>query len=159
MTPEEMLTAIDTKAVEAARAEALPEAHLQLMVETFQALADPTRARILYALIQRPMCVRDLSLLVGVSASGVSHQLRLLRDHLRFIERKPIAKTQAWAPSKGEVSKAMTSGGARWRETLRVELVRLLPKTWMTVRVEGVSAETSPHSLVYLLPTPSKNSA
>jgi DNA-binding transcriptional ArsR family regulator len=37
-------------------------------------------ARILYALIQRPMCVRDLAILVGVSASGVSHQLRFLRD-------------------------------------------------------------------------------
>ena len=80
MTSEEVLTAIDTEAVTAARAEALPEAHLQMIVETFQALADPTRARILYALIGRPMCVRDLAILVGVSASGVSHQLRLLRD-------------------------------------------------------------------------------
>ena len=80
MTSEEVLTAIDAEAVTAARAEALPEAHLQMIVETFQALADPTRARILYALIGRPMCVRDLAILVGVSASGVSHQLRLLRD-------------------------------------------------------------------------------
>lgn len=80
MTKEEMLMAIDAEAVTAARTEALPEAHLQMIVETFQALSDPTRARILYALIQRPMCVRDLAILVGVSASGVSHQLRLLRD-------------------------------------------------------------------------------
>jgi ArsR family transcriptional regulator len=80
VSTEEGLTAIDVEAVTAARAEALPEAHLQMIVETFQALADPTRARILYALIGRPMCVRDLAMLVGVSASGVSHQLRLLRD-------------------------------------------------------------------------------
>ena len=80
MTKEEMLMAIDAQAVTAARTEALPEAHLQMIVETFQALSDPTRARILYALIQRPMCVRDLAILVEVSASGVSHQLRLLRD-------------------------------------------------------------------------------
>ena len=80
MTTEEVLTEIDAEAVTAARAEALPEGHLQMIVETFQALADPTRARILYALAQRPMCVRDLAILVGVSASGVSHQLRLLRD-------------------------------------------------------------------------------
>lgn len=76
----EGLMAIDAEAVETARAEALSEAHLQMIVETFQALADTTRARILYALIQRPMCVRDLAILVGVSASGVSHQLRFLRD-------------------------------------------------------------------------------
>ncbi len=80
MTKKEVLVAIDAEAVTAARTEALPEAHLQMIVETFQALSDPTRARILYALIQRPMCVRDLAILVGVSPSGVSHQLRLLRD-------------------------------------------------------------------------------
>src|SRR6202011_5522918 len=76
MPKEEVLIAIDAEAVEAARAAALPEAHLLLLVETFQALADPTRARILYALTMRPMCVRDLAILVGVSASAVSHQLR-----------------------------------------------------------------------------------
>jgi DNA-binding transcriptional ArsR family regulator len=80
MAKEDVLIAIDAEAVEAARAEALPEEHLLQLVETFQALADPTRARILYALIQRPLCVRDLAILVGVSASGVSHQLRFLRD-------------------------------------------------------------------------------
>src|SRR6266702_4675193 len=80
MAKEDVLIAIDAEAVEAARAAALPEAHLLLLVETFQALADPTRARILYALTQRPMCVRDLAILVGVSASAVSHQLRFLRD-------------------------------------------------------------------------------
>ncbi len=80
MRSEEVLVAIDAEAVEAARAEALPDLHLQMIVETFQALADPTRARILYALIKRPLCVRDLALLVGVSPSGVSHQLRFLRD-------------------------------------------------------------------------------
>ena len=80
MCSEEVLVAIDAEAVEAARAEALPDLHLQMIVETFQALADPTRARILYALTKRSLCVRDLALLVGVSPSGVSHQLRFLRD-------------------------------------------------------------------------------
>ena len=80
MCSEEVLVAIDAEAVEAARAEALPDLHMQMIVDTFQALADPTRARILYALIKRSLCVRDLALLVGVSPSGVSHQLRFLRD-------------------------------------------------------------------------------
>ncbi len=80
MVKENVLVAIDAEAVQAARAAALPEAHLLLLVETFQALADPTRARMLYALTQRPLCVRDLAILVGVSESAVSHQLRFLRD-------------------------------------------------------------------------------
>jgi len=80
MIKEDLLIAIDAEAVEAARAASLPEAHLLLIVATFQALADPTRARILYALIRQPLCVRDLAMLVGVSESAVSHQLRFLRD-------------------------------------------------------------------------------
>lgn len=80
MVKENVLIAIDAEAVQAARAAALPEAHLLLLVDTFQALADATRARMLYALTQRPLCVRDLAILVGVSESAVSHQLRFLRD-------------------------------------------------------------------------------
>jgi len=77
---EEIRTAIDAEALQTARAAALPEAHLLLLVETFEALADLTRARILYALIQQSLCVRDLAILVEVSESAVSHQLRFLRD-------------------------------------------------------------------------------
>jgi DNA-binding transcriptional ArsR family regulator len=80
MIKENALTAIDAEAVQAAREAALSEAHLLLLVDTFQALADATRARMLYALTQRRLCVRDLAILVGVSESAVSHQLRFLRD-------------------------------------------------------------------------------
>ncbi|GCE24092.1 ArsR/SmtB family transcription factor [Dictyobacter kobayashii] len=80
MGKEVELIPIDSEAVEAARQQALPDMHLTLIVETFQALSDPTRARILYALTQRSLCVRDLAILVGVSESAVSHHLRFLRD-------------------------------------------------------------------------------
>lgn len=72
--------AIHPDIVEEARAVAPPDGLLALVVETFEALGDPTRARILYALSAHSMCVRDLAILVGVSESGVSHQLRLLRE-------------------------------------------------------------------------------
>lgn len=80
MTKGDALIAIDAQALQAAQAAALPEAHLLLLVETFEALADPTRARMLYALIRQPLCVRDLAMLIGISESGVSHQLRFLRE-------------------------------------------------------------------------------
>jgi DNA-binding transcriptional ArsR family regulator len=72
-------TPIDPEAVAEVRAEAPAEELLALVVEAFGALADPTRARILYALIRRPLCVRDLAIVAGVSESAASHQLRLLR--------------------------------------------------------------------------------
>jgi DNA-binding transcriptional ArsR family regulator len=52
----------------------------QAMSELFSALGDPTRLRILEALSLRELCVRDLAAVVGVSQSGVSHQLRILRQ-------------------------------------------------------------------------------
>jgi ArsR family transcriptional regulator len=74
------VTAINPDAVALARATLPTEELLTVVVEMFGALADLTRARILYALSTGPLCVRDLALLVGISESGVSHQLRLLRE-------------------------------------------------------------------------------
>jgi ArsR family transcriptional regulator, lead/cadmium/zinc/bismuth-responsive transcriptional repressor len=83
------LLAIDSDAVEDCRA-ALPDKDIvELMVQAFDALADVNRAKILYALIRRPLCVRDLAITIGSTESAVSHQLRILRDrHLVKAERK-----------------------------------------------------------------------
>lgn len=56
---------------------------------TFSVLADATRARILHALsLVDELCVCDLALLLGISQSALSHQLRLLRD------RNVVARTR-----------------------------------------------------------------
>lgn len=75
-----VLTARDAEAVIEMQTSSLSEETLNVIVETFEALADPSRARILYALLRRPLCVRDLAILIGISESGVSRQLRVLRD-------------------------------------------------------------------------------
>ncbi len=74
------LKPINPKGVTRARQALPPDALLAIVVETFEALADPTRARLLYALRKRSLCVRDLAAVTGVSESAVSHQLRFLRD-------------------------------------------------------------------------------
>lgn len=79
MSHHTQLTPIDPEAVAVVCEEAPSDEFLRLVVEVFQALADPTRAKMLYALIRRSLCVRDLAIVVGVSESAVSHQLRLLR--------------------------------------------------------------------------------
>lgn len=80
VTDQRTLPAINPAALAEAQAAAPPEDLLALVVEAFEGLADPTRARILYALVRGPLCVRDLAILVGLSESAVSHQLRFLRD-------------------------------------------------------------------------------
>lgn len=57
------------------------------LAEVFAALSDPTRLRIIYALLQNEMCVYELAGVVGISESGVSHQLRGLR-RLRLVKNR-----------------------------------------------------------------------
>jgi DNA-binding transcriptional ArsR family regulator len=52
--------------------------------ETMHALAAPSRLRILSCLYHAPRSVGELSLAVGMEASAVSHQLRVLR-HLGLV--------------------------------------------------------------------------
>ncbi len=70
---------IHPEKVSAARHSALPAAEVEAMSQLFKAVGDPGRLRILYALAGEEMCVCDLSALLNVTESAVSHQLRLLR--------------------------------------------------------------------------------
>jgi DNA-binding transcriptional ArsR family regulator len=54
------------------------------LAETFRALSDPTRVRIVSLLADAELCVCDLAAALGMSQSAVSHQLRTLRD-LRLV--------------------------------------------------------------------------
>ncbi|RIH85852.1 Transcriptional repressor SmtB [Meiothermus luteus] len=61
--------------------EALPAlSQVQRASELLKAITDPTRMRILSALQMGELCVSELSRVVGMSESAVSHQLRVLRN-------------------------------------------------------------------------------
>ncbi|MDO5435113.1 MAG: metalloregulator ArsR/SmtB family transcription factor [Clostridia bacterium] len=45
----------------------------------FKALSDPTRAKIIWALDRTELCVGNLSALLGMTQSSISHQLAGLR--------------------------------------------------------------------------------
>ena len=82
------LNAIEPETVRLIQSSGPSEVLLNLVVETFQALADATRLKILYALVKSEVCVRDLAILVGVSESAISHQLRILRDRRLVTQRR-----------------------------------------------------------------------
>ncbi|MBR1638550.1 MAG: helix-turn-helix transcriptional regulator [Treponema sp.] len=46
----------------------------------YKIFGDTTRVKILYALDKSDLCVCDISALLGMSVSAVSHQLKTLRD-------------------------------------------------------------------------------
>jgi DNA-binding transcriptional ArsR family regulator len=56
-----------------------PHDTLVQLSDVFQVMSDPNRLKILHCLSQSEVCVCDLSAVLGLSFSGVSHQLRLLR--------------------------------------------------------------------------------
>lgn len=49
------------------------------LAELFKVFGDSTRIKILYALSERELCVCDISELIGVSQTAISHQLRVLK--------------------------------------------------------------------------------
>jgi ArsR family transcriptional regulator, lead/cadmium/zinc/bismuth-responsive transcriptional repressor len=69
----------DPALLERIRTKMLSGQSLQSVAEVFKLLGDPTRVKILDALSHGERCVCDISTLVAISESAVSHQLRLLR--------------------------------------------------------------------------------
>jgi len=69
--------------VEAVKKKMPDENELYDLSDFFKILGDSTRAKIIWALDESEMCVCDLAVLLGMTKSAISHQLRLLRqEHL-----------------------------------------------------------------------------
>ena len=64
----------------------IEEETVREMAEIFKVMADYNRIRILHALREKELCVCDLSALLTMTPSAVSHQLRILRmkDLVRY---------------------------------------------------------------------------
>ena len=71
---------IDTHAAVKINPEMLSDEVMETMAESFKALGDPTRLRIMALLFNGERTVGDLADHLVVSQSAVSHQLRLLRN-------------------------------------------------------------------------------
>ena len=55
------------------------ETTIYALAQLFKTFGDPTRAKILSLLQERGMYVGEIALAMGMTASAVSHQLRVLR--------------------------------------------------------------------------------
>src|SRR5262249_5742912 len=82
---------VDPEAVRRVHAHPLADGMAARLAQTFQALADPTRVRMLHALSHAELCVGDLAAVLEMSESAVSHQLRLLRS-LRVVRARRDGK-------------------------------------------------------------------
>ena len=70
---------IHHEVVDRVSSEMLEEEKFQRVSSYFKLLGDPTRIKIIWALYQHEMCVCDISCVLGMTKSAVSHQLSTLR--------------------------------------------------------------------------------
>jgi DNA-binding transcriptional ArsR family regulator len=80
---------INKEAVDTVRSHMLSRQLVANAAEIFKVLGDPTRVRLLYALAQREPCVCDLSAVLGMTQSAISHHLR---DSAASADGKSFAK-------------------------------------------------------------------
>lgn len=78
---------------EVARARAVLQAEdtYSRLAELFSALADPTRAKIVHTLLSQELCSCDIAAVAGISASGASQHLRVLRS-LHLVKSRRAGK-------------------------------------------------------------------
>lgn len=112
--------------MDSSRDDLIPPATVQALAETFRALGDATRVRILDALSRSERCVGDVADLLGVSESAVSHQLRILRN-LRLVRARRVGRLVFYALDDQHVVRLFAQGleHVEERRTMPVEGARL----------------------------------
>jgi len=81
----------------------------------FQIMGEPSRLKILYCVSQGDVCVCDLSAVLGMNVSAVSHQLRLLRT-LNLIKHRRDGRIVYYSLSDDHVGELMRMGLEHERE-------------------------------------------
>ena len=80
MEEDDSRTYVDPGRAQDAQENLIDDSTVLRLADTFKALSDPTRVRLITALHDGEHCVHELVDVVGPSQSAVSHQLRMLRD-------------------------------------------------------------------------------
>lgn len=86
-----LVYAADEAGVARGRAQLLPDGDYFELAETFRALADGSRIKIVYCLLRQERCTCDLAAITGTSESSVSQHLRVLRQ-LRLVKSRRAGK-------------------------------------------------------------------
>lgn len=79
------------------------------LAELFKVFGDSTRMGILSALEVSDLCVSDISSVLGISISAVSHQLRVLRNN-KLVKAKKNGKDVIYSLDDDHVSKIIECG-------------------------------------------------
>lgn len=79
------------------------------LAELFKIFGDPTRIRILYAMLDTERCVNDIAGLLQMSQSSVSHQLRILKS-TKLVKSRREGKSIFYSLDDEHVSSILSMG-------------------------------------------------
>lgn len=85
------------------------------LAELFKIFGDPTRIKILYAMLDTERCVNDIAGLLNMSQSSVSHQLRILKAS-KLVKSRREGKLVFYAPDDDHVRAILNMGMEHVRE-------------------------------------------
>ena len=86
-----------------------PEEELQDLAECFKVFGDATRLKILYVLLSSEMCVYDISAVLGMSQSAISHQLRVLKQ-MDLVKNRRDGKTVFYSLADAHIVTILSQG-------------------------------------------------
>ncbi len=79
------------------------------LAELFKIFGDSTRIKILYVLFESEMCVCDIALLLNMTQSAISHQLRALKQS-KLVKYRREGKTVFYSLADGHVRTILGQG-------------------------------------------------
>lgn len=79
------------------------------IADFFKVLGDATRIKILYELSKRELCVHEISMILNISQSATSHQLRILRQS-NLVKFKRKGKAIYYSLDDGHVEHILEQG-------------------------------------------------
>lgn len=100
---------IHEEAVKEARKQMISDETAGFLAELFRTLGDTTRVKLLFALMQRELCVCDVTAVIGMTESAVSHQLRVLRSQ-RLVRYRRQGKILYYSLADSHVARLFEQG-------------------------------------------------
>lgn len=85
------------------------EENLYDLAELFKVFGDTTRIKILWALAESEMCVCDIAVLLNMTQSAISHQLRVLKQ-TRLVKNRKDGKVVFYSLDDAHVKQIFDQG-------------------------------------------------
>lgn len=85
------------------------EEFLYSLADFFKVFSDATRVKILFALLDKELCVNDIAEATVTNQSAVSHQLRILKQ-MKFVKYRREGKSILYSLADDHISTILNQG-------------------------------------------------